>query len=286
MSGTHSFVVLRVASSILRIEKALEEVYRGGVNLLCLCFSNMEKRLKIKVSEKNYIYGKLSGSSRQPIFIIVHGLPGSMEEDFYLDATRWFAKQGYSTFRFNLYGAEKDSRQLVESTLETHASDIDAIVRYFRKKKFQKIFIAGHSYGGPSILLSKDQKFDGAVLWDPSYKISFTKTGKGFPPVKYIKEVGGYLMRWGVNIVIGKAMVKEADTIDWDNLTKNFRVPLQIISAGGSLLVRGAKLYFKSANNPKDLIIIKKASHYFNDTEDMREKVFKISDDWFKKISK
>ena len=36
----------------------------------------------------------------------------------------------------------------------------------------------------------------------------------------------------------------------------------------------------------KDLIIIKKASHYFNDTEDMREKVFKISEDWFNKITK
>lgn len=246
----------------------------------------MEKKIKVKVSEKNYIYGRLSGESCQPLFVIVHGLPGSMDEDFYLNATRWFAKQGYATFRFNLYGAENGTRQLMESTLKTHAFDIDAIVRYFRKKKFQKIFIAGHSYGGPSILLSNKQEFDGAVLWDPSYKISFTKTPHGTPPVKYIKSIKGYIMDWGINFVIGKAMADEANTLNWENLTKNFHVPLKIISAGDSPLVRGAKHYFKTANSPKDLEIIKNATHYFNDSEAMRENVYEISDEWFKKFIK
>ncbi|MEK7568650.1 MAG: alpha/beta fold hydrolase [Patescibacteria group bacterium] len=245
----------------------------------------MEKKLKIKVSEKNYIYGRLSGSSRQPLFIVVHGLPGSMDEDFYLNATRWFVKRGYASFRFNLYGTEKNSRQMMDSTLKTHASDIDAAVRYFRGKKFQKIFIAGHSYGGPSILLSSEQKFDGAVLWDPSYKVSFTKTQHGFPAVKYIKEIKGYIMNWGTNLIVGKAMADEANTINWNELTKNFHLPLRIIAAGKGHLVRGAKHYFRTANDPKELTVIKDATHYFNDTEDMREKVFKISEDWFKKIS-
>lgn len=209
-----------------------------------------------------------------------------MDEDFYLNATRWFAKQGYATFRFNLYDGEKNSRQLMESTLKTHASDIDAIVRYFRGKKFEKIFIAGHSYGGPSILLSKEQKFDRAVLWDPSYKISFTKTEKGSPAVKYINGIKGYIMKWGTNFVIGKAMADEADTMNWGNLTKNFNVPLKIIAAGDSSLVRGSKHYFKTANSPKDLTIFKNATHYFNDTEGMRENVYKISDEWFKKFIK
>lgn len=246
----------------------------------------MERKLKIKVSEKYYIYGRLSGLFHQPLFIVVHGLPGSMDEDFYLDATRWFAKHGYATFRFNLYGTEKDSRQLMTSTLETHASDIDEIVRYFRRKKFKKIFLAGHSYGGPSILLSNDQKFDGAVLWDPSYKVSFTKAQHGSSAVKYIKEIKGYVMNWGMNIVIGKSMADEADALDWSRLTKNFHVPLKIIAAGKGTLVPGAKHYFKTANNPKDLANIKDATHYFNDAEGMREKVFKSSTDWFEKIAK
>ncbi len=245
----------------------------------------MEKKLRIKVSEKNYIYGRLEGTSHQPLFIVVHGLTGSMDDDFYLSATRYFAKQGYSTFRFNFYGAEKDAQQLIESSLKTQASDIDAIVQYFREKKFQKIFIVGHSYAGPSILLSNKQKFDGAVLWDPSYEISFTKTERGSPAVKYIKEIKGYMMNWGINIVIGKTMADEANTIKWNELTKNFHVPLKIIVAGKGALMRGAKHYFKTANRPKDLTIIKNATHCFNDSEDMREKIFKISENWFKKIT-
>lgn len=246
----------------------------------------MEEKLKIKVSEKNYVYGRLSGAPHQPLFIIVHGLSGSMDEDFYLNATRYFARQGYATFRFNLYGGEKDARQMMETTLRTNASDIDMVARYFRRKNFQKIFIAGHSYGGTSILLSSEQKFDGAVLWDPTYKMSFTRIVRGFPPVKYTEEIKGYVMNWGINLVIRKEMADEADTISWNNLTKSFHIPLKIITAGKGVLVNGAKHYFKTANDPKELTIIKNATHNFNDTEYMREKVFKISEDWFKKISK
>lgn len=240
--------------------------------------SAMEKQIKIKVSEKHYAYGRMTGTTDQPLFIVVHGLADSMDEDLYLDATRWFATHGYATCRFNLYGAEKDARQMIDTTLETHASDIDTIVRYFRRKKFKKVFIAGHSYGGPSILLSKEQKFDGAVLWDPSYGFSFTKA-----PATYIKQVRGYLMKWGINFIVGKAMADEADALAWDSLAKDFHVPLAIIAAGNGYLVRGAKQYFKTANAPKELHLLKGASHHFNDTENMREELFKLSDRWFKK---
>lgn len=243
----------------------------------------MEKEIKIKTSDGHHIYGRLAGSSSKSLFIVVHGLPGSMDEDLYLEATRWFGKQGYATFRFNLYGGEKDARQLMETTLATHASDIDTIVRYFRTKKFKKICIAGHSYAGPAILLSKEQGFDSAMLWDPSYGVSFTKKQKGMPSAKYLKEIGGYLMPWGVNFVLGEEMVDEADSLKWSVLTKDFLVPLKIIAAGKGALAKGAERYFKTANAPKDLAILKNATHYFNDTDTMREKVFKLSDEWFKK---
>ena len=243
----------------------------------------MEKEIKIKTPDGHHIYGRMTGSSRLPLFIIVHGLPGSMDEDLYVSAARWFAKRGYATFRFNFYGAENDARQLMESTLESHASDIDIIVQYFRTKKFKKIFLAGHSYGGPSILLSKEQDFDGAVLWDPSYGVSFIKKQRGLVPAKYLKEVKGYLMHWGTNFIIGEEMVYEADALKWNTLTKDFHVPLKIVGAGKGSLAKGAQQYFNLANNPKDLTILKGATHYFNDTDTMREKLFKLSDEWFQK---
>jgi len=245
----------------------------------------MEKQLKIKVSKKHYTYGKLSGKPTQPLFIVVHGLPGNMDESLYTDATRWFGKHGFATFRFNLYDWQKGARQLIDSTLETHASDIDAIVTYFRKQGFKKIFIAGHSYGGPSILLSKEQDFDGVALWDPSYRSSFAKTKYGAPHGRYIKELKGYFMpTWGVNVVIGKGMSDEADTLNWNSLTSNFKAPLFIATAGKGVLKKGHQIYIRKANSPKKQMIIPGATHYFSDTPKIQEGLFKATHAWFKKF--
>ena len=135
----------------------------------------MEREIKIKVSKKFFVRGRLSGSLPQPLFIVVHGLPGSIYDGLHERATRWFAKQGFASFRFNLYDWQKDARQLIDCTLKTHAADLDAIIRYFRKRGVKKIYVAGHSFGGPTIFLSRDQDFDAAVLWDPSFAISFAK---------------------------------------------------------------------------------------------------------------
>ena len=245
----------------------------------------MEKNIKIKLSKKFSLYGKFSGSFNQPLFIIVHGLLGNMDEEFYHSATRWFGKHGFATFRFNLYGHQKDARQLMNCSLKTHSADLDIIVRYFRKQGVKKVFVAGHSFGGLTIFCSRDQDFDGAVLWDPSCKISFTKATNGFPNGKYVKAINGYLMKWGINIVIGKAMAKEMDSFPWDSITKNFKTPFRIIIAGEGAL-KNAKKYLNNTKVEKDLLIIKGATHYFNDQEKMREKLFKASENWFRKFMK
>lgn len=244
----------------------------------------MEKDLNIKIDARYSVYGRFSGSFRQPLFIVIHGLPGSYLQGFYERACFWFAKHGYATFRFDLYGWQKDARQLVDSTLKTHAADIDAVVRAFKKRGVKKIFVAGHSFGGPSILLSKEQRFDAAVLWDPSYDLSFTKEKYGFPGGKYIAAVKGYFMRWGVNVIIGKKMAKEVDAVRWAELTKKFHVPLKIIAAEKGVLVPGAKTYFTTAHEPKELEIVKGATHYFDDQEKMQEEVFELTKKWFQKF--
>jgi len=242
----------------------------------------MEKNLKIKVSKKFSAYGKFSGSFNKPLCIIVHGLLGNMDEELYYTAAHWFKKHGFATFRFNLYGHQKDARQLMDCTLKIHGADIDAIVRYFRKKGVQKVFVVGHSFGGPTIFFSRDQNFNGTVLWDPSYKTSFTQSMPSFPGGTYIKELDGYLMKWGVNVIIGKAMAKETDTLPWKSIAKNFKVPFKIILAGKGVL-KSAKNYISGAKTNTDLMIIKNATHYFSNQKKIREKIFKESEQWFRK---
>ncbi len=245
----------------------------------------MEKELIIPVEKGVSIYGRLNGSLKgKPLFIMVHGLGVSTTEGLYERAAEWFAKEGYASFRFNLYGWQKDARQLIDCTLETHVADLDMVVRYFRNQGVQTIFVAGHSFGGPTILCSKEQAFDAAVLWDPSYDLSFTKTKYGFPGGKFVKELGGYLMRWGVTTVVGEKMAKEVDALPWKTLTKEFFAPLKIIVAEKGVLVKGANAYFKTANKPKELAIMKGATHYFDDKEGMQEKLFELTKKWFEKV--
>lgn len=238
----------------------------------------MFKNLKIQVDGQYSVYGQLSGSLKKPLVVLVHGLCGSMQEGLIHEAAQWFASHGYATFRFNLYGWQKDARQLVDCTLKIHACDIDAVVRFFRRRGVKKMYLAGHSYGGPTILQSKDQDFDAAVLWDPSYKMVLTK---GKHAGKYVKSLNGYFMRWGVNVVIGKKLADEANKLEWKKLTECFHAPLKIISAGNGELVEGARYYYKTANKPKSFDIIKEATHYFDDKEGMREEVYRISKKWF-----
>jgi pimeloyl-ACP methyl ester carboxylesterase len=244
----------------------------------------MEKLLNIKVDKKFTVHGRFGGSLASPLVIIVHGLPCSIMEGLYIDACRYFQKSGFATYRFNLYDWRDNSRQLIDSTLQTHASDLDAVVGYFRKQGVKKIYIAGHSFGGPTILLSRDQDFNAVALWDPSYDISFAKKKYGSAGGKYIKALNGYFMKWGANTIIGKKMADEVDRLKWDELTKNFYSPLKIISAENGILMSGAKKYFKNANQPKELYVVKGASHYFDETDKIQKELFSVTKDWFKRF--
>ena len=62
-------------------------------------------------------------------------------------------------------------------------------------------------------------------------------------------------------------MANEVDSFQWDLITKNFRVPFKIILAEKGAL-KNAKKYLNNAKVEKDLMIIKGATHYFNDRED------------------
>ncbi len=242
----------------------------------------MEKDVKIKLDKTFSTCGRLFGSLDKPLVIFVHGLPCTYRDGFYMSAARWFAKNDYAAFGFNLYSWQKDARQLVDCTLAMHAADLDTVVEHFRKRGVKKIFVVGHSFGGPTILSSKKQNFTAVTLWDPSYDISFTKKKYGFPGGTFVKQLNGYMMRWGVNTIIGKAMAREVDALKWDTLTPKFRSPLHIIAAEKGVLVKGAKQYIAKATSPKLLTVVKGATHYFDD-EEMQGRLFMATKAWFDK---
>lgn len=246
----------------------------------------MEKEIKIRISKRKYIYGKLRGLLTHPLVIFVHGLAGDMDEHIFFNGARYFEKHGFSCFRFNLYRHDKDARKMGNCTIKTHSHDLDLVIKYFRKKGVKKVFIVGHSYGGPTILLSKNKDYDGIVLWDPSYNLRelFTKT-------EYIriKEFNDYVVTWGYGIIVGRKMVEEARKITGrqsEQMIQNIHTPIKIICAEKKkIMLKGGKRYYAAANKPKSFIVIKNATHCF-DEDGVEEKLFSQTLSWFKKYKK
>lgn len=238
----------------------------------------MEKKIKISASDGKKIYGVLNGFLNSPLIVFVHGLTGFLDEHQFFNAASFFTKHGFACFRFNLYDGAKDARKLEECTLETHASDLDRVIKYFRKGGVKKIFVVGHSYGGKTVLASKDKDFNGVVLWDPSHRSSGL-----FDKAEYIKELDVYLLSWAYRVLIGKKMVADEKESKTEEKISEIKVPIKIICAGKGVLIKGGKWYYQRANQPKNFSVIKKATHCFGE-EGVEKKLFEETLSWIKKI--
>ena len=235
--------------------------------------STKEKLIRVPVGGGKSVKGYLRGPLTKPLVIFVHGLTGDPNEHQFYNGARYLEKRGLSSFRYNLYA----SRPLRDATLKTHAADFDKVVAYFRKRTKRKIFAVGHSYGGPTILLSK-KDLDGAVLWDPSYK-----AGKGLSPLlKYDKRLKAYRLVWEVESVLGKRMVDVDLATPWEDLGKDVTFPLKVILAGKGVLRKSSR-YAKNAQGKSDVEVIAGAGHCF-DEDGAEEKLFAATVKWFKRV--
>ncbi len=240
----------------------------------------METVLKLQRNKNIAITGRLRGSLKKPLVIFVHGLTGNMDEHIFYNGARYLEKHGISSFRFNLYDWTKGSRKLDISTLCLHASDLDFVVKYFRKRGVKQIFVVGHSYGGPTIMKSKDKDFQGIIFWDPSFL-----TSTYFPESVLLKSIDSYLCRWAYPVLLSKAFVKEARTTNTLALIQQLNMPIKIICAGKGVLVKTSKKYFSVLKEPKELIVLKNATHCF-DEDGQEEKLLEETLQWIKQCLK
>ncbi len=240
----------------------------------------MEKQLKIPIANKKYIYATLRGSLNNPLLIFVHGFTGYKDQHIFFNGSRFFEKKGISTCRFDLYNGEKDARKLEDCTLSLHGQDLDTVVEYFRKKGVKKIFVAGHSFGGVTVLLSKKKDFDAAVLWDS------TGDKDVLLDAKYIKELDRYYFQEGAyGFTISKKMYEENNKkLKPTELIQVMHIPLKVIVADAGILVEEGKELFQNANDPKDFAIIPKATHNFNE-DGTEEILFQETYSWLRELA-
>lgn len=245
----------------------------------------MERSIKIKTKDNHIIYGTLNIPTRKSnnLIIFVHGLASNQNSHIFYNGARFFSKQGFATFRFDLYSWLPKGRKISNCTISAHVRDLDQVTGHFAGA-FDKIYLVGHSLGGVTVLSSDTSRARAIVLWDASCNL-----GKGLISVgkyyRYNKCLDKYVAKLGIEVIIGKAMYKE-----WQNfptpksIMPRVYAPVKIIVAEKGVLMEGGRAYFKYTDNPKEFTVIKGATHRF-DEEGVEYKLFQETLKWFKKYS-
>lgn len=242
----------------------------------------MEKHITIPTPDGKVIYGILNERKKsKTVLLIVHGRTGTALDPPGLMAARFFPRKNISTFRVSLYFWKKGSRSLMKSTTHQHGKDIDTVVKYLRKK-YARVFVAGHSWGGPSIWFSDMNSMDGVVLWDPSSDMR--KANEGF---HYDPRVKAYLVEHGWMEYIPKKMYDESQKYSTDKLARLLRsvkVPTKFIMAGKGMWVNDGKTIYDSLSSPKSFVVIPNAGHHFAE-ESSESRLFNETLSWIRKFS-
>jgi dienelactone hydrolase len=226
-----------------------------------------EKDIKIRLTDNIYSFGTLvDTASTDCIVILIHGFTGHKDEHIFFNTAKYLASKGIASFRCNLYSDQSESRKFVDTKISQHGSDMTAIYKYFTKK-YKKLFVIGHSFGGTSILCSDTSTLAGTIFWDASY---IEKNSIHQDAARYDAKTKLYICDGNVPIIVGKDFVTELQKFpDCGVLVSKIVVPKLFITAGekGEGNKEGGKKYMKHAVGDKTLINIPNAGHCFNNFE-------------------
>lgn len=237
----------------------------------------MEKEIRIATGDNHFIYGNLAGgkSRSRKLVIFCHGFTGNRNEHIFFNGAKFFSENGYDTFRFDFYNDQKKARHFEETSISQHGSDITAVVNHF-KKKYDKIYLVGHSFGGTSLLFANHESIVAMVFWDASYVVS--RDEKSFFKTKNPPTID-----FGIRVIVGKRFTRELfDFPDCGALIAAVHVPVKFIGAGRGNFT-DSKKYYDHANQPKSLSKIAAADHCFN-TLKSEAKLLEETLDWLRKF--
>ncbi len=226
----------------------------------------MEKEITIQTPDKKLIYGTLGNAKNksEKLIIFIHGFTGNQNEHIFFNGSKFLTEKGFDTFRFNLYGWQKEARRFKEVKISLHGNDITTVVKHFRKK-YKKVFVVGHSYGGTSLLFSDSSLIDGFVFWDASY----ISSADSREDLGYDKKVKKYIYDFGIEYFVGKEFIDELKNFpDCGRLIKEIHKPVLFVISGRKGNAKAGRKYFTVANKPKKLLNIKHADHCFDNWKD------------------
>ncbi len=240
----------------------------------------VEKKWDIGTPDSHRIHGvrNSSGEDVRSAVFIVHGLTGNMYE-YTLKRAADFLSQKHDVYRFNLYDGEPGARRLLDCTLQTHADDLNTVLDHF-SASYEKIFLIGHSYGGPTIMIARSRRVTAVSLWDPSFDLK--SLSSKFANI-YDEKDEFVIINWGVATLIGKKMYREKENFDNDaccELARVYEHPVQVVHAGKGVL-KDNPVSYHSFGNPLNISdVVAEAGHCFYEGSSCDELLEKTSG-WF-----
>jgi esterase/lipase len=194
------------------------------------------------------------------LVILVHGLTGRPREFLHVMAMRTFCDSGYDVARLSCYDGSPNARTLRSSTVDIHARDINTCVDYYRAR-YKNIFVAGHSYGGFSLLFA-NPAVNAVSFWDATW------TPGWYKDVQPVPVLDCFAFNNGQESLIGRAMYEEAANYAQNppiETAANFKSPAQVILAMANEKPGRSreKLFEYLGVADKELVKIDGADHQF-----------------------
>lgn len=225
-----------------------------------------EKIINIPTREGNkVINGIFNNVLGSKIAIMIHWLVGSGNEAKFIEAKKKLGLQGISSFRANLYPGGENVRSLKESSLRTHASDLEDLVNYFRKM-FPEIYLCWHSLWWSTIVYSKACQIEEVkkiVLWDPAINIYDLLEDA----LLWSDNLKYFILSWGIDYFVSREMVSDWWNLkeSWQEKTKNIKKPVKIIVGDQSFLFDFFKNNKEFLNKYAEVCIQEWAGHEFEE---------------------
>ncbi len=222
-----------------------------------------EEQVGLYVDDDKVLYGKYSPRPGAPLVVLVHGLTGHMDEALHYNAARRLEAEGFAVLRFNLYGAQLDTRRLTDCTTRKHARDLDVVIRQLSNRlPGVPVAVIGHSLGGLTALLATEP-YDALVLWDASHTAALGP----LRDLEYVTELGLYRWRQRIDHLLNPAMVDELRTLDSDALVAAHTTPVLVAAADEPGRPEVGRRYAELAGGPATFVLVSGADHSFAQDE-------------------
>lgn len=229
---------------------------------------------------------------KSPAVIICHGFKGIKEEELLVKLSDRLFKNGFSTFRFDFTNGLGESYGKIENiTITQELDDLKAITNFvYNNLNIDKnrIGLAGHSLGGMLAILyaSQDKRIKAAAPLSPVLKLDITPAiNQGLPFVLKWKKQGFQIFHSyskNIDVKVNYAFYEDGKKYDSVEAARKLKIPIFFVHGDkdDAVPVEHSKMMYKSAKEPKKILIIKGSDHSFTKKEHLNEVTNRVAY-WF-----